>query len=262
MKRNEIAAQLYCFRNYIRTEAGIADTFRRLREIGYESVQLTSAFPETLTTARLDQLLKDHGLAALSSHESGPKIFSEPERIIGKLRELGVAHVAYPATHLHPTGVAEVVDFARQLNALALKFREAGIVLAFHNHDKEFRRFEGKLMLDLVFDNAPDLEGEIDTHWVQRGGGDPEKWVRRLAGRMRAIHLKDYGVDTADCRDFWSNVPVMKPVGSGNLDWRGIIGAAEECGVRYFVVEHDQNVTDPFASFAESFRYLSENFVR
>lgn len=54
----------------------------------------------------------------------------------------------------------------------------------------------------------------------------------------------------------------MMPVGRGNLDWDDIFAASAEAGVKYFIVEHDKNVLDPFASFAESFRFLSENYVK
>jgi len=262
MKKSQIAAQLYCFRDFIQTERGIADTFRRLHGMGYEAVQLTASLPESLTAEKLLELLADHGLKAVSSHESGAKIFNETDRIIEKMLALGIRHLAYPAPHLCPTGVGEVIDFAEKLNALALKFREHGITLAYHNHAIEFRRFEGKMMLELIYGHAPDLQGEIDTHWVQRGGADPVKWIRRLKGRMEVIHLKDYGVDTDTINELWSNQPVMKPVGSGNLDWPAIIAAAEESGVRTFVVEQDRDVRDPFASFAASFDYLASNFAR
>ena len=70
MKRSQIAAQLYCFRAFMQTERGIADTFRRLRAAGYETVQLTAAFPPGLTPGNLLKLLADSGLKAVSSHES------------------------------------------------------------------------------------------------------------------------------------------------------------------------------------------------
>ena len=262
MKKTQIAAQLYCFRDFLQTERGIADTFRRLNGMGYEAVQLTASLPESVTPEKLLKLLADHGLKAVSSHESGAKIFNETDRIIEKLLALGVKHLAYPAPHICPTGVGEVIDLAEKLNELALRFKEHGITLAYHNHHIEFRRFEGKMMLDLIYEHAPALQGEIDTHWVQRGGGNPLNWIKRLAGRMDVIHLKDYGVDTAEIKSIWSNQPVMKPVGSGNLDWGEIIPAAEQSGVKVFVVEHDKDVPDPFASFAQSFAFLAENFCR
>ena len=262
MKKSQIAAQLYCFRDFLQTEQGLADTFRRLHETGYEAVQLTASLPESVTPEKLLKLLSDHGLKAVSSHESGAKIFNETGRIIEKLQALGIKHLAYPGPHLSPTGVGEVIDLAEKLNALALKFKEHGITLAYHNHHIEFHRFEGKMMLELIYEHAPALQGEIDTHWVQRGGGNPLSWIKRLAGRMDVIHLKDYGVDTAEIKSIWSNVPVMKPVGSGNLEWNAIIPAAEQIGVKVFVVEHDKDILDPFDSFAKSFSFLAENFCR
>ena len=262
MKKSQIAAQIYCFRDFLQTERGIADTFRRLRGMGYEAVQLTASLPESVTPEKLLELLSDHGLKAVTAHESGVKIFNETDRIIEKLQALGIKHLAYPGPHLSPTGVGEVIDLAERLNALALKFKEHGITLAYHNHHIEFHRFEGKMMLELIYEHAPALQGEIDTHWVQRGGGDSVHWIKRLAGRMDVIHLKDYAVDTTEIKNIWSNVPVMKPVGHGNLLWDEIIPAAEQTGVKVFVVEHDKDILDPFDSFARSFAFLAENFCR
>ncbi|OQA83911.1 MAG: Xylose isomerase-like TIM barrel [Lentisphaerae bacterium ADurb.Bin242] len=262
MKKTQIAAQLYCFRDFIKTPEGIADTFRRLRTIGYEAVQLTTALPESLKPADILSLLKDAGLTAVSSHEGGAKILDHTAQVIAKLQALGIRHTAYAGPHVSPTGTGEVIALARRLNETAKTFRAQGITLAYHNHAIEFKRFEGKFMLELIYDHAPDLAGEIDTHWIQRGGGDPVKWIRRLANRMEYLHIKDYGVDSSNHADIWSNVPVMKPVGSGSLDWDAILSAAEESGVKYFIVEHDGDVIDPFDSFEESFRFLEKNYVK
>ena len=262
MKSSQIAAQLYCFRAFLQSERGIADTFRRLRAAGYETVQLTAALPADLTSGNLLKLLADSGLKAVSSHESGAAIVNETSRIVEKMQELGIHHLAYPAPHVSPTGVGEVIDLAEKLNTAAEEFKRNGITLAYHNHAIEFHRFEGELMLDLIYKHAPALQGEIDTHWIQRGGGNPVSWIRRLANRMDVIHLKDYGVDTSDITKIWSNAPVMKPIGDGSLEWDKIIPAAESCGVKLFVVEHDANVLDPFDSFTRSFAFLSRNFVK
>lgn len=262
MNKNQIAAQLYCFHDFIKTPQGIADTFRRLHAMGYEAVQLTASLPEAVKAPQLLKFLKDHGLAAVSSHEAGAKILEATDEVIQKLKALKIRHLAYPGPHCSPTGAGEVIALAEKLNAAARKFRKHGITLAYHNHAVEFKKFEGQLMLDLIYDHAPELAGEIDTYWVQRGGGDPLRWIQKLAGRMEFLHVKDYGVDSADHAAIWSNVPVMKPVGSGNLDWNAIIPAAEKAGVKCFIVEHDADVADPFASFAESFRFLTKNFVK
>ena len=38
--------------------------------------------------------------------------------------------------------------------------------------------------------------------------------------------------------------------------------ASEKAGVKVYVVEHDKDVPDPFASFEQSFKYLADNFIR
>ena len=175
MKSSQIAAQLYCFRDFIQSERGLADTFRRLRGFGYEAVQITSALPKDLSEKTLKKLLDDNGLTAVSSHENSRAIIEETDRIVDRMLALGIPHLAYPFPHFAPTGLGEVIGLAEKLNELALRFRARGITLAYHNHAVEFRRFEGKMMLETIYEHAPDLQGEIDTHWVQRGGGDPPR---------------------------------------------------------------------------------------
>lgn len=255
MKKENIAAQLYCFRDYIKTVEQVDETLKKLSAIGYKSVQLTSALPQEISLAEVLALLAKHDIKAVSTHERSNSIFDETEKTISKLHTLGVTHTAYPWLHIVPESYDETVEFAHKLNDLALRFKAEGITLSYHNHAKEFIKFNGMTMLEIIYANAPDLAAEIDTFWVHKGGQNPESWVRRVAGRMEYLHIKDYGMDAK------GDNPVMKPIGGGNLDWANIIKAAEETGVKYFIVEHDADVTDPFASFEASFKYLIENFA-
>ena len=225
MRKSQIAVQLYSFRDFIKTPEGVADTFRILHEMGYGAVQLSSSLAK-MPEEELARLLAEYSLVPCSAHENGADIVGKTEEIIAKLRKLNCFHLAYPGHHV------------------------------------EFRHFGRKTLLELIYENAPELEGEIDTHWVQRGGGDPVRWIRMLSGRMRVLHVKDYGVDSADRSSLWNEKPVMMPVGYGNLDWNMILETAESAGVEWYVVEHDADVGDPFESFAESLKFLTENFVK
>ncbi len=260
MRKSQIAAQLYSFRDFIKTPEGVEDTFRILHEMGYGAVQLSSSLAK-MPEEELARLLAEYSLVPCSAHENGADIVGKTEEIIAKLRKLNCFHLAYPGPHVNVTGAGEARAFARMLNRKAQEFAEAGITLAYHNHHVEFRRFGGKTLLELIYENAPELEGEIDTHWVQRGGGDPVRWVRRLSGRMQVLHVKDYGVDSADRSSLWAGKPVMMPVGSGNLDWSMIFETAESAGVKWYVVEHDADVADPFDSFEKSLEFITKNFT-
>ena len=101
----------------------------------------------------------------------------------------------------------------------------------------------------------PELKAVFDpANFMQCGEVVLSAWDR-LAPYVEYLHIKDYGID------FHSGNPVMAPIGSGNLNWHEIISTAETCGVKYFIVEHDGDVLDPFESFETSFNYLKKNFM-
>lgn len=253
MRQQQIAAQLYSFRDYIKTPAGVRDTLRRLRHLGYRAVQLSGSLAP-MSEKELLALLRDEGMSAPTSHERAVDLCQDTGRIIARLQALACTHTAYPYPHWLPTGAGEAVALGEELNRVAEKFRRAGITLAYHNHSVEFRRFEGRSMLELIYEHAPLLDGEPDTFWIQKGGADPVAWIEKLAGRIQVLHIKDFGVNAAA-------EPVMMPIGGGNLDWTRIFAAAANSGVKWYVVEHDGDCPDPFASFGESMKFLQENFI-
>ena len=253
MKQSKIAAQLYSFRDFIKTPAGVRDTLKQLRKIGYEAVQLSSSIAP-MPEAELQKMLRDEGMAAPTSHEKAADLVNEPQKVIDHLLALDCRHTAYPYPHWFPTGEGEAIALAEELNRTADVFRQAGIVFSYHNHSAEFQRFGNRSLLEIIYGHAPLLDGELDTFWVQRGGGDPVRWIERLAGRLQVLHIKDCGVNA-------EHNTVMMPIGSGNLDWKRIFAAAEVSGVEWYVVEHDGDCANPFASFASSMNYLRENFV-
>ena len=177
------------------------------------------------------------------------------DSVIARLKAINCKYTAYPWPHIVPATHDGAVDMAKKLNASAEKMTAAGLGLCYHNHAIEFQRIDGELLLDIYYNNAPALLGEIDTFWVQAGGGNPVEWVKKLAGRMPLLHLKEFAVSGNDKR--------MSYIGGGNLDWKNIIAAGEAGGVEYYIVEQDDcNGMCPFEALKRSYDYLTENFVR
>ncbi|MBW7460304.1 sugar phosphate isomerase/epimerase, partial [Paenibacillus sepulcri] len=123
--------------------------------------------------------------------------------------------------------------------------------LIYHNHKFEFEKFEGKPGLEWLLDasDAAHVGFELDTYWVQAGGADPVKWVRKVEGRMKVVHLKDMAIV--------DDTQVFAEIGEGNMDWPAVIEACRETGVEWYVVEQDKCPGDPFESLAVSYRTLS-----
>lgn len=255
MKINQVAVQLYTLRDYCKTAADYAASLKKVRAIGYQAVQISGVGP--IPAEEIRSITEGEGLVIAATHEPGAVILDEPAKIVERLAALGTKYTAYP----FPAGVdfsnpAHVDNLVTKLDAAGALLRENGQVLTYHNHAHEFHRVNGKPLLESIYErtNPANLQGEIDTYWVQAGGGNPVEWVKRLTGRLPLLHMKDYGVK-ADGGAYYAEI------GNGNLDFKAIVAAADAAGTEWFIVEQDVTPGDPFDSLKMSFDYIKANLV-
>jgi sugar phosphate isomerase/epimerase len=254
MKKSQIAAQLYTLRDHLATADQIAKSLKQVKKIGYEAVQVSGTGP--IEAQELRSIIDGEGLICCATHENASTILETPEAVVEKLGILGCKHTAYP----YPAGIdfgdaKAVKKLIKQLDNAGKVLKDAGMHLSYHNHDIEFRHLKKRVILEIIYEESdPEhLLAELDTHWVQAGGGSVPSWCRKMAGRMPLIHLKDFAVNSERQR-------VFAEVGHGNMDWNEIVQEAERSGCEWFIVEQDSNWVDndPFKSLKLSFRYLSE----
>jgi sugar phosphate isomerase/epimerase len=177
--------------------------------------------------------------------------------VVDRLRQLGTRHTAYP----FPNGVDwskqdDIDHLIADLNRAGAVLHAAGQVLSYHNHAIELIRLGKTTALDLIYARTDPryVQAEIDTYWIQYGGGDPVAWCRKLKGRLPLLHLKDYVITVAEKPDFGA-------IGSGNLDWPSIIAAGDSSGTEWFIVEQDTTPGDPFDSVKQSLDYIRANLA-
>ena len=255
MKISQVAIQLFTLRDYCKTAADYADTLKKVREIGYQAIQISGVGP--IPAEELRSIAEGEGLVICATHEPALGILDAPEKVSERLAVLGTKYTAYP----HPAGVdfndpAQIDMLISKLDAAGAVLRKAGQVLTYHNHATEFFRVNGKPVLEAIYARTDPhhLQGEIDTYWVQAGGGNPVEWCAKLKNRLPLLHLKDYAVDA-------TGEPFFAEVGSGNLDMKAIVTAAEATGCEWFIVEQDRCPGDPFDSIRKSFEFIKDNLV-
>jgi sugar phosphate isomerase/epimerase len=256
MKLGQIACQLYTLRDHLKEPRDIARTLARVRALGFGAVELSGLGP--VDDAELAKMLRGEGLACCATHEPGEKLLAEPRAVIDRLRVLDCTITSYPwPGGLRWSTPEDVQAFAAQLDASGKVFHGAGITFCYHNHHMEFQRIAGRTVLERLYDqtNPLHLQAELDTYWVQFGGGDPAGWCRRMKGRLAVLHMKDYAV-TPD------HQVAFAEVGSGNLDWPAIVAAADEAGCRWFAIEQDVCPGDPFESLKRSYEFVREKLCR
>lgn len=253
MKINQVAAQLYTVRNYLKTPKEIEKTIKKIRQIGYFAVQISGMGP--IPEMNLMKILNDYDLICCATHEPADQILNEPGKVIERLEKLKCKYTAYPyPANIIFNSVKDLKQFANKLNSAGKVFYNSGKVLTYHNHHVEFQKIDGKTILEQLFSetNPHYLQGEIDTYWVQYGGGNPTDWCNRLKNRLPLIHLKDYKINREHNIDY-------AEIGYGNLNWKAIISAAEKSGCKWFIVEQDTCPGNPIESLRKSFNYIKEN---
>ena len=248
-KIKQVALQLYTLRDFCKTSADLAQTAKKVKAIGYQAVQFSGS---PVPHAEAKQIFADAGLVVCATHEPAVLILEKPEEIVERLNAIGTKHTAYP----HPAGLDlskkdDVVKLAQQLDAAGAVLAKNGLTLSYHNHAHEFLRFEDTTVLDYIYKttNPANIKAELDTFWVQFGGGDPATWIEKVSGRAPLLHLKDYVF-------LPEGKPTFSEIGQGVLDWKRILAAAEKAGTEWLIVEQDTCPGDPFDSIKISFDYL------
>ena len=153
-------------------------------------------------------------------------------------------------------GKNTIYDFIKEAEPAAKAIKDAGLRFSYHNHSEEFLKVDGTNELEkmmAVF--APDeMAFTLDTHWAHAAGADPIQWMKKLKGRIPCIHVKDIElyIDENKVRQLRYGI-----VGKGNMNFEGILAAADESDVKYGLIEQDDCYgADPFECLKESLAYL------
>ena len=245
-----LAAQLYTVREFTRTAHDFAASMHKVRAIGYTAVQVSGIGP--IPPQEVKSILDGEGLVVCITHIGYERLTTDLPAVIDEHRLWNCKHVAIgsmpgPYREMGEQGFRR---FAQEANGIGKQLRAAGLTFSYHNHSFEFARFGQRTGLDVIYveSDPNNLQAEIDTYWVQHGGGDPAQWIRKFKGRMPAVHLKDMVMIDGQ--------QAMAEVGEGNLNWPAILDACREAGVEWYAVEQDICQRDPFESLAISYNNL------
>jgi len=221
---------------------------KKVREIGYEALQLSALGP--IDTKELKKILDGEGLTVCATHTSYERMRDEPQAVIDEHNLLECKHAAIgglPGEYRNAEGYAK---FAKEASEVARKLKEGGLTFSYHNHSFELEKFNGRTGLAILYEESDQevFNAEIDTYWIQHGGGDSADWILKMKGRVPLIHLKDMVV--------LGGKQIMAEVGEGNLNWPAILDACKEAGTQWYLVEQDTCQRNPFESLAISLKNL------
>ena len=240
-----ISVQLYSLREEAAKD--FPAVLKSVADMGYVGVEFAGL--HGMSPAEVRKILDDLGLAASSTH--GPSTAKDNlNEIVDAAKTLGYTrHISGfgPPDFETAEKCAESAEKAQEAAGL---LKDTGITFGLHNHWWEFdHKFDGKTPHQIMMEKAPDVFAEVDTYWVQVGGEDAAEVVKGLGPRAPLLHIKD-GPAVRD--------KAMTAVGAGTMDWKAVIGAADD-STEWLVVELDSCDTDMTEAVAASCRYLIDN---
>jgi sugar phosphate isomerase/epimerase len=204
------------------------------------------------------------GLAWRSAHCGGDELRGGLAKTIETAHAVGLDYLVCPFP-LVPASIKDVLAGMRLddwkanadlFNHIGEQTRAAGITFAYHNHNIDFRLYDGVSGYDtLLARTDPGLvKLELDCGWMVSAGLEPVDYLTRYPDRYVMLHLKDLQRDHIPNTDLKM---ASAEVGRGIIDWPRLLAAAGRTSVKGLYVEQEP----PFAassleSVRTSFDYL------
>jgi sugar phosphate isomerase/epimerase len=163
--------------------------------------------------------------------------------------ELGIGLVIDPMVRAeHWQNASDIAATADALNAAAKLAAEHGVRVGYHNHWWELEsRIDGRSGLEVLADAlGPEVDLEVDTYWATAGGENAAELLKRLGARVKALHIKDGGLNT--------DASGQVPAGTGQVPVNEVLAAAPDA---LRVIEFDEYDGDIYAGIEGSYAFVS-----
>lgn len=223
--------QLFSLRSLLKDEEGYKKAFESVKDMGAEVVQLSGGKP--ISPETIKKLAEDNALEVCITHDPFERLKNEPEKVAEEHLVYGCKRVGIG---MMPKEFREskdgVMRFVEFLNATSERLKPYDMTVSYHNHWFEFDETDGKRMYDILIDETDERVMFIpDTFWMRVKNAPIEDYLKRLAGRVDTLHVKDYKKTLG--------LPVFRAVGKGEIDFESVLRVASDTGVKNVVAELD-----------------------
>ncbi len=240
-----LALQLYSVREDL--ARNFKATITRVAEMGYVGVE-TAGFPG-IAPEEAGNLFAELGLEVCSMHTQLP-LGKQKNEVIELAGELEVKRVIASTPRESFASLDSLKALCDRWNQAHETATEHGLTLGLHNHYWEFAPVAGRPGFDWLVELLhPGIFFQVDTYWVNTGGGDAVRVLESLGDRAPLLHIKDGPCDPA--------LP-MTAVGEGKMAFQPIVEASQGTA-EWLIVEIDRCDGDMLAAVRRSYQYLTGN---
>ena len=223
----EYGLQLFSLRDI--TGNDLEGALRAVAEMGYKYVEYAGFFGHS--AEQVKEWQDKYGLKCSGTHSGWGELLPENiEATIAFHKTIGNPNYIIPWADLD--SLDKIIDFCAVMNKAQLRLAEEGISLGYHNHSHEFVVMPWGSTIHSELEKRGTFDFEIDTFWAFNAGINPVETLKRLAGRVKVIHLKD-GIKGGEGRS----------VGSGEAPVLAVREYAIKSGIRMVIESEGLNPT-------------------
>lgn len=231
-----VATQTWPVRQFIGKD--FPGTLRKLSSTGYQRIEMCSptGYVEygfgslaAMKGSEVRRMIEDADLKCESCHFGFHELKSDLDARIAWAKEMGLSQMVLASFELPQNPSME--DWRRaadEYNKIGEKIKAAGIQPVYHNHDFEFKKFDGKLVYDelmSIYDpNTIKMQFQVAVISL---GYRAEDFMNKYPGRIISLH----------CADWSPSEKKVVPLGKGVVDWPKVFTAARTGGVKNYFVE-------------------------
>ena len=152
----EIGAQFYTVRQTCQNLTDFAETLKKVADIGYRTVQISGTCP--YPAEWLKENLEKNGLRCVLTHNSVQRLTEELDQAIADHNVFGCDHIGLGWWAFDPEKNMSFDQWMEIFPPVAKKIAESGKLFMYHNHDQEFKKYEGKLIIERLAEALPPEE--------------------------------------------------------------------------------------------------------
>lgn len=188
----ELSVQQYTFRPWSNKD-GLFPVLEQISKMGYTGLEMCCFGGFTsldMSAKELKTRLADLGIHMIGNHFTKEMFQGDHNEAFAYIAEAGGNYAIYNIWGSYDTE-ADVYEKAEYLNGLSAIAQKEGITLLYHNHAPEFAVMNGKLVIDRLAEALdPNIFFEHDVFFARQQGCDVYEYLRKNAGRVRTVHLK------------------------------------------------------------------------
>jgi len=227
-----IGLQLYTVRDDCAKD--FPGVLKAVAKMGYSGVEFAGYYGRS--AQELKQMLDDDHLTCYGSHITLADLQPDKfDQTVAFNKVLGNKLLVIPwiPTEMRNTKEA-LIKTGKVFNDLAKRLQQQGLMLAYHNHEDEFKVVDGEMPWYTFFGNTDrDVKIQFDIGNALEGGVQAAPFLLKYPKRVISVHVKDF-----------SKTNPKALLGEGDENWSEVLPILKtKARPRWFIIEQE---TYPF----------------